>query len=103
VTTQLQAPHAVLTVTNTGPLVPPCEIERLLQLFQRAGTDRTAHGDGLGLGLSIVQAIAAARHATLTVDPQPQGGLRIQASFPAVAGAAFAATGAPPRQSPAHV
>jgi signal transduction histidine kinase len=84
VSTQLLTGHAVLTVTNTGPLVPATEVERLLQPFQRAGTDRTNHGDGLGLGLSIAQAIAAAHHAKLTLNPQPNGGLRIEVSFPEV-------------------
>ena len=72
------AGRTVLAVTNTGP--PVHEIERLLQPFQR---DRTTHGDGLGLGLSIVQAIATAHDAALTLEPQPQGGLRIAVSFPA--------------------
>jgi signal transduction histidine kinase len=83
VTTELRAGHAVLTVVNTGPLVPGGEIERLLQPFQRAGADRTAHGDGLGVGLSIVHAIATAHHANLTLSPQAKGGLRIEVSFPA--------------------
>lgn len=83
VSTQLRTGQAVLTVTNTGPLVPAGEVERLLQPFQRVGTDRTTHGDGLGLGLSIVHAIATVHHANLILNPQPQGGLRIEVSFPA--------------------
>jgi signal transduction histidine kinase len=83
VTAQLRSGHAVLTVTNTGPLVPVGEVERLLQPFQRADTDRTTHGEGLGLGLSIVLAIATAHDADLTLNPQTKGGLRIEVSFPA--------------------
>jgi hypothetical protein len=75
----------VLTVTNTGPVVPVGEVERLLQPFQRAGTDRTTHGEGLGLGLSIVLAIATAHDADLSLKPMPKGGLRIEVSFPAPA------------------
>ena len=85
VTAQRRAGHAVLTVTNTGPVVPVGEVERLLQPFQRAGTDRTTHGEGLGLGLSIVLAIATAHDADLNLNPMPQGGLRIEVSFPAPA------------------
>jgi signal transduction histidine kinase len=85
VTAQRRAGHAVLTVTNTGPIVPPGEIERLLQPFQRAGTDRTTHDEGFGLGLSIVLAIATAHDADLTLNPRPKGGLRIEVSFPAPA------------------
>ena len=83
VTTQRRDRHAVLTVTNTGPLVPAGEVERLLQPFQRAGTDRTTHGEGLGLGLSIVHAIAVAHDADLILTPRPAGGLQIEVSFPA--------------------
>jgi signal transduction histidine kinase len=82
VATRTDAGHARLSVANTGPFVPAGEIERLLQPFQRAGADRVTHGDGLGLGLSIVHAIATAHQANLTLAPQPTGGLRIEASFP---------------------
>lgn len=85
ITTELRAGHAVLMVANTGPLVPANEIERLLRPFQRAGADRTSHGDGLGLGLSIVHAIATAHDAKLILDPQPDGGLQIEVSFPPLA------------------
>jgi signal transduction histidine kinase len=74
--------RAVLTVINTGPVVPAAAVGRLLQPFQRLGTDRTSHGEGLGLGLSIVQAIAHAHGATLTIRPQPGGGLHAEVSFP---------------------
>jgi signal transduction histidine kinase len=101
VTTGLSAGHAVLTVTNTGPLVPTAEIGRLVQPFQRVGTDRVIHGDGLGLGLSIVHAITTAHQATLTIDPQRRGGLRIDVSFPALADSALAAYATPlPRPRP---
>jgi signal transduction histidine kinase len=74
--------RAVLAVTNTGPVVPAEAVGRLLQPFQRLGTDRTGHGEGLGLGLSIVQAITHAHGATLTLRPQPGGGLHAEVSFP---------------------
>jgi signal transduction histidine kinase len=74
--------RAVLTVINTGPPVPPAAMDRLFQPFQRLTADRTSRGDGLGLGLSIVQAIASAHHATITARPQPAGGLLVQVAFP---------------------
>lgn len=82
VSTDRRAGHAVLTITNTGPIVPASEISRLLQPFQRASADRTAHSERLGLGLSIVHAIADAHGAELTVNPQPEGGLVVEVSFP---------------------
>lgn len=82
VSTTSRAGRAVLTVTNTGPVVPAGEVERLLQPFQRASADRTTHTERLGLGLSIVRAIAGAHGAELTVHPRPEGGLTVEVSFP---------------------
>jgi signal transduction histidine kinase len=75
--------HAVLEVANTGPVVPDDQVERLLQPFQRLGAERVGT-DGLGLGLSIVSAIAVAHDATLDVRPQEKGGLDVVVRFPAV-------------------
>jgi signal transduction histidine kinase len=89
VTTGADAGRAVLAVRNDGPVVPPGEIDRLFQPFQRNGMDRTRnHDGGLGLGLSIVAAIATAHGATVTAHPHPTGGLEITVHFP----------GAPARQ-----
>ena len=77
------ATAATLTVTNTGLPVPPDEVSRLLEPFQRAAPDRTASPDGLGLGLSIVADIAEAHGANLVVRPRPEGGLTVAVSFPA--------------------
>jgi len=59
------------------------DIDRLFEPFRRAGNDRTRTRDGHGLGLSIVRAVADAHGATLTVDPQSVGGLRVEVIFPA--------------------
>ena len=82
ISTQTANSDAVLSVTNTGPAVPADAVDRLFQPFQRLGTDRVNRGEGLGLGLSIVQAIADAHSASLTVQPRPAGGLQVQATFP---------------------
>ncbi len=71
-----------LSVRNSGPIVPTPEIERLFQPFQRLGHDRTESGDGHGLGLAIVQAIANAHRAKITAHPRSAGGLDIEVSFP---------------------
>ena len=81
VSTTSSAGRAVLSVANSGPRIPPEEVERLFRPFQRLGTDRTAQTDGLGLGLSIVRAIATAHQANLTARAQPGGGLDIEVAF----------------------
>jgi signal transduction histidine kinase len=82
VATETRDGKAVLTVVNSGPVVPSAEVDRLLRPFQRLGGDRTGHRKGLGLGLSIVQAITAAHSATLAIHPRPGGGLRAEVTFP---------------------
>jgi len=78
---------ATLVISNTGPAVCADEIERLLQPFQRLTRERTGQGDGFGLGLSIVAAIADAHNASLDVRPASSGGLRVEVRFPAASGA----------------
>jgi len=82
VRTTTRAGQAVLSVANSGPLVRPEELDRLLRPFQRLGADRINHGDGHGLGLSIVQAIATAHQATVSAQAQPDGGLDVEVRFP---------------------
>jgi signal transduction histidine kinase len=82
VATATEAGQAVLSVANDGPVIGPEELDRLQQPFQRLGAARTSHGDGHGLGLSIVHAIATAHGATLAVHPQPAGGLHAEVRFP---------------------
>jgi signal transduction histidine kinase len=78
--------HAVLSIANSGPVVPSAELDRLFQPFQRLAADRNGQDDGLGLGLSIVHAIATAHGAALTTRAQPEGGLAVEVSFPSPGG-----------------
>ncbi len=81
-TTETRDGHAVLTVANAGPTIPASELERIFQPFQRLDQARTSNGTGLGLGLSIVQAIADAHEATITTRAPADGGLHIEIRFP---------------------
>jgi len=82
ITTTLTAEGAVLAVSNTGTLIPPGEVEDLFQPFRQLGTQRIRHGEGHGLGLAIVSAIADAHGATLTARARPRGGLDVEVAFP---------------------
>lgn len=62
--------------------MPATVVERLFEPFQRLGPDRTGHRDGVGLGLSIVRAIADAHDAAVQISPRPEGGLDIEVAFP---------------------
>ncbi len=82
ITTETRDRHAILTIANTGPTIPPEEIQRLYEPFQRLDGVRTRHNNGHGLGLSIVQAIATAHRAELGARARPDGGLTVEVSFP---------------------
>ncbi len=70
-----------LAIGNTGAVVPPGEVDRLFQPFQRLGTERVSRAGGNGLGLAIVRAIADAHGANLTAAARPDGGLDITITF----------------------
>jgi len=74
--------HAVLSISNTGPVIPVTEIDRLFQPFQRLDARRAGHNNGHGLGLSIVKAIAAAHGASVVAQAPAGGGLMIEITFP---------------------
>ena len=77
------AGRAILSVFSSGPPIPPDQVGRLFQPFQRGlQRDRTAGRNGLGLGLSIVTAIAEAHGAWVQAHALPDGGLGIRVGFP---------------------
>jgi signal transduction histidine kinase len=82
VATGIESGRSYISVVNTGPEIPPDTLARLFQPFQRLGTDSPDHRGGLGLGLSIVQAIARAHDADLAARTRRGGGLHMRAAFP---------------------
>jgi signal transduction histidine kinase len=83
--TGTRAGRPYLTVANTGPVIAPDQLGRLFRPFQRMDPARRAPG-GLGLGLAIVSAIAAAHGADLRAVTRAGGGLAIDVVFPAPLG-----------------
>jgi signal transduction histidine kinase len=84
IATGVQAGRAIVSVSNSGPVIPVAELGRLFEPFQRLGADRASSHDGLGLGLSIVSAIISAHDAQLSAQAPPGGGLEILVRFPAI-------------------
>jgi signal transduction histidine kinase len=82
VRTHTEAGRSLLTVTNTGPVVPAEQVDRLFEPFERLDGGHSARADGHhGLGLSIVRAIAVAHGASVTAEPLAGGGLSVVVSF----------------------
>ena len=82
ITTALTTAGAVVTVGNTGTLIPAEAVDDLFQPFRQLGPQRIRNGEGHGLGLAIVRAIADAHGASVTARPRPQGGLDLAVTFP---------------------
>jgi signal transduction histidine kinase len=70
-----------LRIVNGGVVIPQEQVQELFEPFRRLEEDRVAGDGGLGLGLSIVQAIATAHEADLTAVARPEGGLAIELRF----------------------
>jgi signal transduction histidine kinase len=81
VATETSHGRAVLSVTNSGQVIPPAEVDRLFQPFQRLGPRPARRDGGHGLGLSIVRAIATAHGATTAARALPGGGLAVDVVF----------------------
>jgi signal transduction histidine kinase len=73
---------AVLEVENTGPVLDPESVDGLVEPFRRAGPDRASNDGGVGLGLSIVNAVITAHHGTMTLRARQGGGLHVRVQLP---------------------
>jgi signal transduction histidine kinase len=82
VATRTDAGRALLSVANTGALIPAGELTRLFQPFERLDPHHQRCADGTGLGLTIVQSVADAHNATVTARAPASGGLQIEVVFP---------------------
>ncbi|GLW51677.1 sensor protein CutS [Streptomyces sp. NBRC 14336] len=82
VNTESQHGQAVLTVSNTGPVVPAYEIDNLFEPFRRLRTERTGSDKGVGLGLSIARSVARAHGGHITAQPREGGGLVMRVALP---------------------
>jgi signal transduction histidine kinase len=71
-----------LTVSNSGESILPTAVSALFEPFRRVAADRTSHGGGAGLGLSIVRSITSAHDGTVSARPRPQGGLAVEIDLP---------------------
>jgi signal transduction histidine kinase len=74
--------HPALVVENTGGLIAGESVAGLFEPFRRGSSDRTHHGGGAGLGLTIVRSICQAHDGSVQARPGPRGGLRVEVALP---------------------
>jgi two-component system OmpR family sensor kinase len=73
---------AVLTVADAGPGLTEDEAARAFERFYRADESRSRSSGGVGLGLSIVAAVAEAHGGTVAARATPGGGATFEITIP---------------------
>lgn len=77
-----RGPDVVVTVCNTGTLVPADVVESLREPFVRnAGRVGTGSGTGHGLGLTIAASVVDAHDGELTLTANTGGGLTVEVAL----------------------
>ncbi|MBO9707150.1 MAG: HAMP domain-containing protein [Caulobacter sp.] len=74
--------EARITVMDRGPGLPEATLARITAPFERGESSRNRHTGGAGLGLSIVQALAAAHGGQLILANREGGGLAATVALP---------------------
>ncbi len=82
---ELTGGQVQLAIQNTGPVIDADSIPMLTEPFYRGQgrTSQSAHRTSRGLGLALVQAIAAAHGTQLSLSPRDGGGLNVTIELPA--------------------
>jgi two-component system OmpR family sensor kinase len=74
--------NALLSVQDSGPGMTGEEQGRVFERFYRADPSRSRARGGVGLGLSIVSAVAEAHGGEVSVRSEPGKGSRFEISLP---------------------
>ena len=78
-------PDLSIEVRDAGPGFPADFLPHAFERFRRPDAGRSRDGGGAGLGLAIVQAIAAAHGGTATARNGPGGGAVVSLRLPGAA------------------
>ena len=81
-TIELAAYDKTIAVTDHGAGIPKDELPRIFEPFYRVDKSRSRQSGGAGLGLALVQIIAQAHGAQITVDSSVGKGTTIRVVFP---------------------
>ena len=74
--------EVTVTVTDTGPGVPPEHRPHLFERFWRGDPSRSRRTGGSGLGLAIARRIVEAHGGRIWAENVPEGGLRVGFCLP---------------------
>lgn len=74
--------RVILVVADTGPGIPPDQLDSALEPFVRLESSRNRATGGVGLGLTIAQAAVRSHGGTLVLANRPEGGLAVTITLP---------------------
>jgi two-component system, OmpR family, sensor histidine kinase CpxA len=77
-------PEAVLTVSDSGPGVPPDSLEKLFEPFYRLDDARGRLTGGVGLGLAITERAVRFHGGRVLAQNRTEGGLRVEIRLPLI-------------------
>lgn len=80
ISARLEGTELVVEVADRGPGLPPEQVERIFDLFQRPPTVKPG---GMGLGLAIVKGFVEAQGGRVRAANRPDAGARFEIRLPA--------------------
>jgi signal transduction histidine kinase len=76
--------RVVVTVRDNGIGIPPEDIQRILQPFERGGQDYSRQQDGTGLGLALTKSLADLHGGSLAIESQVGEGTAVTLALPVI-------------------
>jgi signal transduction histidine kinase len=74
--------HFAVSVTDTGPGIPPEELKRVFEQFHQVDNSNTKKKGGTGLGLAIAKQIVEMHGGQVWVESEPGKGATFQMRLP---------------------
>ena len=74
--------HLEISVSDTGPGIPPDQLEQIFERFRRLDQGRSRDSGGSGLGLAIARAIIEAHGGTIHAESTPGHGATFRLELP---------------------
>ncbi len=71
-----------ITVSDSGPGIPPDQLEQIFERFHRLDGSRSRDRGGSGLGLAIARAIIEAHGGTIRAESGPGQGATFRIELP---------------------
>ena len=71
-----------ITVSDTGPGIPPDQLELVFERFHRLDGGRSRDTGGSGLGLAIARAIVEAHGGSIRAESRPGEGATFRLELP---------------------